>query len=354
MRPATTAHAALALPGQRRRSDIACTVAGRRCRTTEISLSSARKNAPSKCGTERPSVSARSEKPSTIAPVGEDDERGVRSRSSRGGAAARAVGRARPRARSPRGRARARRSRAPRGGATCRAAPRRRRADAPRGAARGRRRPRRPTADRTRRPRRRRRPPLRAPWRAPGARRRARCGPRTAAPRSRSRRRAESRPRAGDRRPAAPSDSARSVSSGRPPRCTRAPRSSSASARRTSRCRQGGGHGSFSSFCSPRLSSGYRRGMRFLHTMLRVGDLDASIRFYTEQLGMKLLRRSDYPEGKFTLAFVGYGDESDHTVLELTYNWGRDALRARRRVRPPRARRRPTSTPPASACARRA
>jgi lactoylglutathione lyase len=63
--------------------------------------------------------------------------------------------------------------------------------------------------------------------------------------------------------------------------------------------------------------------MRFLHTMLRVGDLDASIRFYTEQLDMKLLRRNDYPEGKFTLAFVGYGDESDHTVLELTHNWGR-------------------------------
>jgi lactoylglutathione lyase len=65
--------------------------------------------------------------------------------------------------------------------------------------------------------------------------------------------------------------------------------------------------------------------MRMLHTMLRVGDLDASIRFYTEQLGMKLLRRNDYPDGKFTLAFVGYGDESDHTVLELTYNWGRDS-----------------------------
>jgi lactoylglutathione lyase len=63
--------------------------------------------------------------------------------------------------------------------------------------------------------------------------------------------------------------------------------------------------------------------MRLLHTMLRVRDLDASLRFYTEQLGMKLLRRNDYPEGKFTLAFVGYGDESDHTVLELTYNWGR-------------------------------
>ena len=57
--------------------------------------------------------------------------------------------------------------------------------------------------------------------------------------------------------------------------------------------------------------------------MLRVGDLEASLRFYTGQLGMKLLRRSDYPEGRFTLAFVGYGDEKDHTVLELTYNWGR-------------------------------
>jgi len=58
-----------------------------------------------------------------------------------------------------------------------------------------------------------------------------------------------------------------------------------------------------------------------LHTMLRVGDLDKSIDFYTNVLGMKLLRRKDYPEGKFTLAFVGYGDEADHTVIELTYNW---------------------------------
>jgi lactoylglutathione lyase len=64
--------------------------------------------------------------------------------------------------------------------------------------------------------------------------------------------------------------------------------------------------------------------VRLLHTMLRVKDLDASLRFYTEQLGMKLLRRNDYPEGRFTLAFVGYGDESDHSVVELTYNWGRD------------------------------
>lgn len=62
-----------------------------------------------------------------------------------------------------------------------------------------------------------------------------------------------------------------------------------------------------------------------LHTMLRVKDLDQSIRFYTEHLGMKLLRRKDYPEGKFTLAFVGYGDESDHTVLEFTYNHGQHA-----------------------------
>jgi lactoylglutathione lyase len=62
--------------------------------------------------------------------------------------------------------------------------------------------------------------------------------------------------------------------------------------------------------------------MRILHTMIRVGDLDRSIRFYTEVLGMKLLRRKDYPDGKFTLAFVGYGDEAHHSVIELTYNWG--------------------------------
>jgi lactoylglutathione lyase len=63
--------------------------------------------------------------------------------------------------------------------------------------------------------------------------------------------------------------------------------------------------------------------MRFLHTMLRVKDLDESLRFYTEHFGMKLLRRHDYPEGKFTLAFLGYGDESAHTVLEFTHNWGK-------------------------------
>jgi len=61
--------------------------------------------------------------------------------------------------------------------------------------------------------------------------------------------------------------------------------------------------------------------MRILHTMIRVGDLDRSLQFYTDVLGMRLLRRKDYPDGKFTLAFVGYGDESDEAVIELTYNW---------------------------------
>ena len=65
--------------------------------------------------------------------------------------------------------------------------------------------------------------------------------------------------------------------------------------------------------------------MRILHTMLRVGDLERSIAFYTQVLGMEELRRKDYPDGDFTLAFVGYGDEADNTVIELTYNWGTDS-----------------------------
>ena len=64
--------------------------------------------------------------------------------------------------------------------------------------------------------------------------------------------------------------------------------------------------------------------MRVLHTMLRVGNLDKSIDFYCNVLGMKLLRQKDYPGGKFTLAFVGYGDEATNTVIELTYNWDTD------------------------------
>ncbi|WP_217126553.1 lactoylglutathione lyase [Hydrogenophilus thiooxidans] len=64
--------------------------------------------------------------------------------------------------------------------------------------------------------------------------------------------------------------------------------------------------------------------MRILHTMIRVGDLERAIAFYTQALGMKLLRQNDYPEGKFTLAFVGYGPESEQAVIELTYNYGVD------------------------------
>ena len=71
---------------------------------------------------------------------------------------------------------------------------------------------------------------------------------------------------------------------------------------------------------TPALENG-----RLLHTMIRVRDLERSIDFYTRLLGMKLLRRKDYPSGKFTLAFVGYGDESDNTVIELTHNWDTSA-----------------------------
>lgn len=73
-----------------------------------------------------------------------------------------------------------------------------------------------------------------------------------------------------------------------------------------------------------RLNHDEELSMRILHTMLRVGDLDRSINFYTNVLGMTLLRRKDYPAGEFTLAFLGYGPESEQTALELTYNWGVD------------------------------
>ena len=65
--------------------------------------------------------------------------------------------------------------------------------------------------------------------------------------------------------------------------------------------------------------------MRILHTMLRVGDLDKSIDFYVNKLGMSLIRRKDYPHGEFTLAFVGYGSEKDNAVIELTHNWGKNS-----------------------------
>ncbi len=65
--------------------------------------------------------------------------------------------------------------------------------------------------------------------------------------------------------------------------------------------------------------------MRLLHTMLRVGNLERSIKFYTEILGMDLLRQKQYPEGKFSLAFLGYGDEKNHAALELTHNWDTDS-----------------------------
>lgn len=62
--------------------------------------------------------------------------------------------------------------------------------------------------------------------------------------------------------------------------------------------------------------------MRLLHTMIRVNELDETLKFYCDKLGMKLLRRQDFPSGEFTLAFVGYGGEQDNAVVELTYNWG--------------------------------
>jgi lactoylglutathione lyase len=65
--------------------------------------------------------------------------------------------------------------------------------------------------------------------------------------------------------------------------------------------------------------------MKMLHTMIRVGNLEESIKFYCNVLDMKLLRQKDYPDGKFTLAFVGYGDEKDNTVIELTHNWDTDS-----------------------------
>jgi lactoylglutathione lyase len=65
-----------------------------------------------------------------------------------------------------------------------------------------------------------------------------------------------------------------------------------------------------------------RSSMRLLHTMIRVNNLDESLKFYCDALGMKLMRKHDYPNGEFTLAFVGYGDERDNTVIELTHNWG--------------------------------
>src|SRR3970040_1853119 len=71
-----------------------------------------------------------------------------------------------------------------------------------------------------------------------------------------------------------------------------------------------------------RTDQAQKTKFRYLHTMLRVFDLDKSIDFYTRHLGMKVLRRKDFPEGKFTLAFLGYGEEASNTVLELTHNWG--------------------------------
>ena len=71
-------------------------------------------------------------------------------------------------------------------------------------------------------------------------------------------------------------------------------------------------------------NAGTTQDFRFLHTMLRVKDLDKSLDFYTRLLGMKLLRKKDFPSGEFTLAFVGYGEETSDTVIELTHNWGQE------------------------------
>jgi lactoylglutathione lyase len=73
------------------------------------------------------------------------------------------------------------------------------------------------------------------------------------------------------------------------------------------------------------LTSGENRAMRLLHTMIRVNNLDDSLKFYCDALGMKLMRKNDYPNGEFTLAFVGYGDERDSTVIELTHNWDKSS-----------------------------
>ena len=78
---------------------------------------------------------------------------------------------------------------------------------------------------------------------------------------------------------------------------------------------------------------------RMLHTMIRVHDLDKSLAFYTGPMGMKLLRKRDVPEGKYTLAFVGYGDEKEHCVVELTYNCGHEPYELGSRLRPSRGRR---------------
>src|SRR5215469_7073315 len=95
----------------------------------------------------------------------------------------------------------------------------------------------------------------------------------------------------------------------------------------SARCRRASGPPTGSSRSSPPAGSTRSDPMpdtdkfRFLHTMIRVKDLDKSLKFYTDELGMNLIRKRDYPTGKFTLAFVGYGDEEHNTVVELTHNW---------------------------------